>query len=67
MRISQKRTCERCRAIDYHRISPICLLGYRVKAKEVKGTVLNSFPLEPCPKPITYSDYDIADSLMVKR
>ena len=61
MIMSQKRTCERCKAIDYHRIYPICLLGYKTKAKEYKGNVIGSIPLEPCPKPITYNDYDIAD------
>jgi len=60
MIIHQKRTCERCKAIDYHRIYPICLLGYKVKPKEYKGSVIGAIPLEPCPKPLTYSDYDVA-------
>lgn len=47
MKITQKRTCGRCRVLNltsYHGYK--CLLGYRVDAEK-------ALPLEPCPKPLT--------------
>jgi hypothetical protein len=65
MKISNKRTCEGCRALTYAQsISgnyglqgclykcPHCRWGYKNTASD--GL---TYPLEPCPKPKTYKDW----------
>ena len=52
MRLSQKRTCDKCRAFyvytgDAH---PECSLGYEIITE-------GYIPAEPCPKPITNKEY----------
>ena len=50
LRMSQKRTCDRCVELDmtdqYH---VACGLGYEIDQKALK-------PAEPCPKPLTKKD-----------
>jgi hypothetical protein len=50
MRISQKRTCNRCQAYGYwygRNSSHICSLGYAMR---------EGVPIEPCPKPLKIKD-----------
>jgi hypothetical protein len=50
IKLSQKRTCEGCRALDIILFKPLikCTLGYDVNTKFE--------PLEPCPKPKTFME-----------
>lgn len=51
MKISQKRTCEGCRAVDWWTHNSItCELKFNIDGK--KG-----IPLEPCPKPKNNREY----------
>jgi hypothetical protein len=62
MIISQKRTCSECKAMkpivdtDDCRVTFECDLGYSVES--VDGRL--GKPKEPCPKPLTYEERDIA-------
>lgn len=66
--MTQKRTCEGCRAArlvpqgilgDYY--APACDLGYEVKwGKKILGVNVEQVPLEPCPKPKTWREFDYA-------
>lgn len=51
---TKKRTCNRCRAGD-----KFCELGYESEWTYYEEIPLFAFgkPLEPCPKPVTYSNY----------
>lgn len=51
MKLSQKRTCDRCRALYIGQYDSKCLLGYKIK---------NFSPETPCPKPCTNNDYIFA-------
>ncbi|KJS85009.1 MAG: hypothetical protein JM58_09595 [Peptococcaceae bacterium BICA1-8] len=46
IKLSQKRTCERCKALYISQYDVKCQLGYFLDIK------IN--PTEPCPKPMTY-------------
>jgi len=46
--ISQKKTCERCKALKLDQGWYSCKLGYDINQ--------NGIPLEPCPKPKTYTE-----------
>lgn len=54
MKISQKRICGDCKALDttFH---SICLLGYSISMDwdSKKCINVNIRPIEPCPKPLT--------------
>lgn len=55
--ISQKRTCNGCRAIaDIYPNSWSCSLGYEVKSIPLPDfpKITKPVPCEPCPKPLTY-------------
>ena len=57
MRISQKRTCNNCKA----EVQGLCDLGYDSDIYKVyHGITVSYRPLEPCPKPITNPDWCIA-------
>lgn len=51
---SKKRTCKRCKAGN-----SCCELGYKSEWTYYEEVPLFSFgqPLEPCPKPLTYSEF----------
>lgn len=50
LRMSQKRTCDRCVKLDMtEQYFVTCELGYEIDQKALK-------PLEPCPKPLTITD-----------
>ena len=51
MKISQKKTCNNCRALTH---DCRCELGYKIKAKYYAECIpINARPLEPCPAPKT--------------
>lgn len=61
MKLSKKKTCNRCAACpsDFS-----CGLGYRIEpAKEMYGAIVEWRPKEPCYKPTTISDFLIAKEL----
>lgn len=47
IRLSQKRTCEDCRALKMDQYTNKCVLGYKYE---------HFVPLGSCPKPKTYND-----------
>jgi hypothetical protein len=49
VKMSQKRTCEGCKALDQRQYINDCLLGYKFDE--------HFKPLEICPKPKTYEQY----------
>jgi hypothetical protein len=57
MKISQKRTCLKCRALYF---GPKCELRYPMETMGRHGVPTIIKPLEPCPKPITVDDYIFA-------
>ena len=73
MFISQKRNCNRC--IAYRETSTqgpaaeICPLGYAIKqeAFDPYGFTKIGIPIEPCPKPLNYSDYLFAQKWYRRR
>lgn len=61
---SQKKNCNRCKAIlrsDSEQVK--CRLGYALNLFSLDEHGFSAWgePLEPCPKPLTYSDYLHAD------
>lgn len=48
IKLSQKKTCENCRALEQYQYVNGCILGYVFNEKFK--------PLEPCPKPKTWND-----------
>lgn len=66
MLLSQKKTCNRCKAFnkdnDPNRFIA-CGLGYTIQAMAYDPYGFTSFgvPMEPCPKPMTYSDLIYAE------
>ena len=63
MLISQKRNCNRCIAFreiaGNGPVSDECPLGYWMSLQGMEEHMAVAFgvPLEPCPKPLTISDY----------
>ena len=57
MKVSKKRTCNECRALD--EVSYMnCGLGYNNKGNYNPHLGINNIvPQEPCPKPKTWNDY----------
>ncbi len=58
MELKQRKICGTCRA--YSLSNNNCLLGYNTKPKYfggVGGPIIDSIPLEPCPKPATTSEF----------
>ncbi len=58
MKILQKRTCGSCRALEVGEYGRgYCDLRYKIgyETKTLYGTWY--YPLEPCPKPLTYDGY----------
>lgn len=53
MKISQKRTCNKCKALSGFPFVPNCALGYPVKYTTDHGMWKNAKPKLPCPKPNT--------------
>lgn len=51
MKISQKRTCNNCRAMQRLRLRGWCSLGYKTE-----GEPWDLKPMEPCPKPLTHRE-----------
>ena len=52
--IKQRKNCSGCRCYALNQ----CELGYLLKTDRIfKGIILSSKPIEPCPKPITISQY----------
>lgn len=58
MKISQKKTCEGCKAINEIQGSTMdCKLGYHNKGRYDSFIALPKIePQEPCPKPKTYKE-----------
>ena len=55
MKLSQKKTCNKCKAFYVHtgHPNPECSLGYKIITE-------GYIPAEPCPKPITNREYIVA-------
>lgn len=53
MKISQKRTCNGCKAEDLKS----CALNYKVENVFMLGRIVGNKPLEPCPKPKTHDEF----------
>lgn len=49
-----KRTCGRCRALEYN---CTCDLGFKTKKVYCMDVAVNAKPEEECPKPLTYAEY----------
>lgn len=63
-RITLKRTCDGCRALDYSFNNYDCSLGYNNKGGYDRLLGLRIIkPQEPCPKPKTYLDYFAQDKI----
>lgn len=66
MKLSQKKNCNGCKGGYYEPKSfhQVCELGCKVKTKSkhiFQGVEIGiGIPLEPCYKPMTYSDYLLA-------
>ena len=62
MKISQKKNCERCRAIGQSQGQLAnCSLGYNNMGKYIPNMGIYEIkPQEPCPKPMTISSFIIA-------
>jgi hypothetical protein len=61
MKISQKHTCNGCRAYEEYFDGRLhhagCWLGYsQVENRIPPGALLGAYPTEPCPKPRTHKD-----------
>jgi len=59
MKLSQKRTCTGCRALNTYSKTYVgtCELGKKIKSGRVSfGVTINYIPLEPCLKPITIKE-----------
>lgn len=56
IKLSQKRKCDRCRALEYDRGMCKCRLGYGINENYNNG-VLYPNPKEKCPKPKTVIEY----------
>ena len=62
MKLSQKKTCNRCAALD-NTIDDRCKLGFKTKRvgqRQIKRLVWTDNehrPIEPCPKPLTIGTY----------
>ena len=58
MKISPKRTCNRCKALTcvFHKY--FCELGYKTQATNLGSfLVWERSPTEPCPKPMTNDEH----------
>lgn len=56
----QKKNCNRCKALLRSSGELVkCRLGYKLQmfSFDEHGFTAQGEPLEPCPKPLTYSDY----------
>jgi len=62
MKITQKRTCFGCKALNYKYIHGVkegyCQLGYETGA--MVNVPHEYLPVEPCPKPMTQKDWETA-------
>jgi hypothetical protein len=58
MNISQKKYCNKCRALEHSCGTVKCDLGYMQKIEEYYGGArIIVKPAEPCPKPTKNTDY----------
>lgn len=69
LKISQKKNCNGCRALDGIYLNSSCLLGYKVETFEKNRHfgIYESRPLEPCPKPLRIEDYLLSLEAGVKK
>jgi len=62
MKLTQKRTCFGCKALNYKYIYGVkkwyCQLGY--ETGQMVGVPTEYLPVEPCPKPMTQKDWTTA-------
>jgi len=68
MKITQKKTCFGCKALNYKYIYGVkqwhCRLGY--ENGEMVGVPHEYLPVEPCPKPVTQKDWATAIATFLK-
>jgi hypothetical protein len=56
--IKQRKNCGSCRALGNSRHYPNCSLGYKITpTKTISGIYVDAKPDEPCPKPLTVTDF----------
>lgn len=68
MVISQKKTCEGCKALeDAQGATMKCRLEYNNRGRYISSLGIYKInPQEACPKPKTYMDYMLADNTLRK-
>jgi hypothetical protein len=59
VKLSKKRTCEGCKALDMRQYVSECILGYKIDD--------NFKPTEPCLKPKTYSEFIECNKLIERK
>lgn len=66
---TQKKNCNKCKAYRPNNFDDRCRLGYEVVLLSLDdyGFMGHGVPQEPCPKPVTYSDYLWSSSHMRKQ
>lgn len=59
--LTKRKNCFACRVYqkaNLHERSTKCPLGYKVEVYLIKLIIPGHRPLEQCPKPITWADYE---------
>jgi len=54
---TMKNTCKGCRALEWSTPNYKCKLGYEIDTIYDLTGIIEIFPLEPCPKPLTFDAY----------
>jgi hypothetical protein len=75
MKLTQKKTCFGCKALNWNAGKPYCRLGYSTEPFTDHSITIPSAklllckeaqPLEPCPKPTTQTDWNTAQTELRK-
>jgi len=54
---TMKHNCTNCRALYLMARDHLCKLNYKVNTRKLLFDFLEVYPLEPCPKPLTFYAY----------
>ena len=54
---TMKHNCANCRALDLMARDHSCKLNYKTNTRKLLFDHLETYPLEPCPKPLTFDDF----------
>jgi len=52
-----KKSCKNCTALHYHNRDYHCKLQHKLKSYKLLDNTMGAYPLEECPKPLTYDAY----------